>query len=626
MQPNNQHASLDEKDGAGDVIIIGAGPVGLTASLLLSRYGVKHLVIEQRLEPTAHPQAHFISCRSMEVFRGLNGLEREIRRRGAPLDEWRRYVYCTNVADLPEKIGGSDSRRSSLLGAVDHFADGPDHRISPTWECNLPQNELEQLLRRAAIKSSFCRSLEGRHAAVAESEHGVEVTLTDVRTGQSETKTCRYAVCADGAHSETRAQLNISRDRKTDVLQNLINVHFISPELSDTIRRTITGMLYFVYSPQAIGVIVNHSLDRGEFVLQLPYFPPHQEAADYSDERCRAIIQQLVGRPVAVDIRSIRPWRLSAWNARRYRSSGGRCFLLGDAAHQMLPAGGFGLNSGIADAHNLMWKLALALQLGREDRPKIVAPLLDSYEEERRSVAENCIETSLKNYHITTTVPAAIGLEPGAVKLLDLAVRWTPLPGFLRRKIFDTALRIGLAQVKLLKKDNIVANIRRQDLEAIFSDPKKTLSMRFPQLDLGSVYRSGFLEKSKETETDTVDSACFSPRLTAGQRLPHFWLADSGGKQNQKFSSLDLTARAGETEVRTFHVLLILDVSQSRVKIYERQLLNKFTPMKTIRLSDANGMPGDVFFASGEDIPSFLPARFAVVIRPDGHVAWLENG
>jgi hypothetical protein len=273
-----------------------------------------------------------------------------------------------------------------------------------------------------------------------------------------------------------------------------------------------------------------------------------------------------------------------------------------------------------------MWKLALALQLGKEDRPEIVAPLLDSYEEERRSVAESCIETSLKNYHITTTVPAAIGLEPGAVKLLDLAVRWTPLPGFLRRKIFDTALRIGLAQVKLLKKDNIVANIRRQDLEAIFSDPKKTLSMRFPQLDLSSIYRCGFLQKSKETETDSADSAGFSPRLTVGQRLPHFWLADSVGKHNQKFSSLDLTAKARETEGRTFHVLLIFDVPQSSVKIYERQLLNKFTPMKTIRISDANDMPGDVVFASGEDSPSFLPARFAVVIRPDGHVAWLENG
>ena len=96
----------------------------------------------------------------------------------------------------------------------------------------------------------------------------------------------------------------------------------------------------------------------------------------------------------------------------------------------------------------------------------MIARLLDSYEEERRFTAERCIATSINNYQITTAVPAAIGLEPQALKLLNLAVRWTPLPGFFRRKIFDTALRIGLAQVKLLGKDNIVGNIRRKDLRS----------------------------------------------------------------------------------------------------------------------------------------------------------------
>ncbi|MGW8187757.1 MAG: FAD-dependent monooxygenase, partial [Desulfobacterales bacterium] len=334
---------------AVDVAIVGAGPVGLTASLLLSRFHVHHLVVEQRLGPSEHPQAHFVSCRSMEIFRELNGLENDIRHLSAPLDEWRRYVYCTSMTDLPGTSDGGVSRSNSLLGAVDHFADGPDHRISPTWECNLPQYDLERLLYKAAVRSPLCRLIEGRRAAVTESDLGVELTLTDVRTGQHEVITSRYAVCADGARSETRRQLGISRDKKTDVLQHLVNVHFVSPELADIIRRTIPGMLYFVYTQRAIGVIVNHSLERGDFVLQLPFFPPHQDVADYTTEKCISIIHHLVGRSIAVDIRSISPWRLSAWNAERYRSSGGRCFLVGDAAHQMLPAGGFGLNSGIAD-------------------------------------------------------------------------------------------------------------------------------------------------------------------------------------------------------------------------------------------------------------------------------------
>ena len=611
---------------AADVSIVGAGPVGLTASLMLSRFHVHHLVIEQRLEPTGHPQAHFISCRSMEIFRELNGLEKEVRRLSAPLDEWRRYVYCTNMTDLPGEADSGDSRKSSLLGAVDHFADGPDHHISPTWECNLPQHDLELLLRKAAIRSPYCHLLEGRRAAVSESDHGVALTLTDVRTGQNEVITSRYAVCADGAHSETRGQLGISRDKKTDVLQHLINVHFISPELSGIIHRTIPGMLYFVYAPRAIGVIVNHSLERGEFVLQLPFFPPHQEAADYSVAECISIIHHLVGRSIAVDIRSINPWRLSAWNAERYRSKGGRCFLVGDAAHQMLPSGGFGLNSGIADAHNLMWKLALALHLEKEERPEMVVPLLASYEEERRFIAEHCIATSIDNYQITTAVPAAIGLEPLALKLLDLALRWTPLPGFFRRKIFDSALRIGLAQVKLLGKDNIVGNIRRKDLGELFADPRKTLAMRFPQLDLGSVYPRVFLENSPAIEPESGDTSRFRPKLIVGGRLPHFWLLKPGGKPNEKFSSLDLTAKAVEKDGRLFHVLLILGIAQQRVDDFAKQLQKKFYPLKKITLSGDDQLSDDMVFAFSGDTPSFLPPRFAVLVRPDAHVAWMETG
>ncbi|MEN8689868.1 MAG: FAD-dependent monooxygenase [Desulfobacterales bacterium] len=611
---------------AVDVAIVGAGPVGLTASLLLSRFHVHHLVIEQRLEPSGHPQAHFISCRSMEIFRELNGLERDIRRLSAPLDDWRRYVYCTNIADLPGAADSGDSRSSFLLGTVDHFADGPDHRISPTRECNLPQHDLERLLRKAVVQSPFCRLIEGRRAAVTESDHGVALTLTDVRTGQKEVIASRFAVCADGAHSETRGQLGISRDKKTDVLQHLINVHFISPVLSGIIRRTIPGMLYFVYTPQAIGVIVNHSLERGEFVLQLPYFPPHQDAADYSAAKCMASIHHLVGRSIAVDIRSISPWRLSAWNAKRYRSSGGRCFLVGDAAHQMLAAGGFGLNSGIADAHNLIWKLALALRLEKEKRPEMIGQLLGSYEEERRFIAERCIATSINNYQITTAVPAAIGLEPQAVKLLDLAVRWTPLPGFFRRKIFDTALRVGLAQVKLLGKNNIVGNIRRKDLEKLFTDPLKTLAMRFPHLDLGSAYPRGFLEESTAIETGSGDTRKFIPKLMVGGRLPHFWLLKPGEKSTETFSSLDLAAIAAEKDGRPFHVLLTCGIAQQRVNGLAKQLQNKFYPLKKIYLSGNDHLSDETIFAFAGDSPSFLPPRFAVVVRPDAHVAWLETG
>jgi hypothetical protein len=256
----------------------------------------------------------------------------------------------------------------------------------------------------------------------------------------------------------------------------------------------------------------------------------------------------------------------------------------------------------------------------------MIAQLLDSYEEERRFIAERCIATSINNYQITTAVPVAIGLEPQALKLLDLAVRWTPLPGFFRRKIFDTALRIGLAQVKLLGKDNIVGNIRRKDLQELFTDPRKTLAMRFPQLDLGSAYPRGFLEESTAIETGPDDTSRWIPKLMVGGRLPHFWLLKPGGKPNEKVSSLDLAATAAEKDGRPIHVLLTSGIAQPRVNDLAIRLQNRFYPLRKITLSADGHLSAETVIRFSGDTPSFLPPRFAVLVRPDAHVAWMETG
>ena len=619
----NESLKNDKQQDIVDVIIIGAGPVGLTASLLLSHFGIHHLLVEQRKGPKDHPQAHFVSCRSMEIYRELGMLARRIQNLSAPLDEWRRYIYCTNITDLPDSPEIIGSHQTSLLGAVDHFTEKGDSPISPSSECNIPQHDLEKMLVDAAKQSPFCCILEGQRAAVVESSGEANLTITNIQTNQNIIKKSRYVVCADGAHSDMRSQLGIRRTRKTGVLQHLINVHFTSQELSDIIRCSIAGMLYFIYSPQAIGVIVNHSLKNGEFVLQLPYFPPHQTAEEFEEDRCVSLIHELVGQPVNVHIQSIRSWRLSAWNAERYCSSDGRYFLVGDAAHQMLPAGGFGLNSGIADVHNLIWKISLALRMEKKNRKDLIAPLLSSYEKERRSAAEKFIATSIENYQATMAVPSAIGLEPYAVKLLNLGVRWAPLPQIFRRRIFNRAMRIGLAQIKLLKKDNIVNYFRRKDLSELFSDPHKTLAMRFPQLDLGYIYKKGFIEKPNSLATESEHSDSFRPQLIVGQRIPHFWLYSYDSPSGEKYSSLDLTTIISKEHKRPYYVLLYYGITHQKVKAFTKDLQKKYDPLKRICLSNNDSQFFDETYAFNEALPSFLPSKFAVIVRPDSHIAWL---
>jgi hypothetical protein len=83
--------------------------------LLLSHYGIHHLLVEQRMGPKDHPQAHFICCRSMEIFRELGEVGRKIQHLSAPLDEWKRYIYCTNIAGLPGKPDNIGSQQNSIL-------------------------------------------------------------------------------------------------------------------------------------------------------------------------------------------------------------------------------------------------------------------------------------------------------------------------------------------------------------------------------------------------------------------------------------------------------------------------------------------------------------------------------
>jgi 2-polyprenyl-6-methoxyphenol hydroxylase-like FAD-dependent oxidoreductase len=604
-------------DGSG-IVIIGAGPVGLTASLLLSRYKVPHLLVEQRRKPMDHPQAHYISIRSMEIFREFDGLEQKIRAESAPLDEWRRYIYCKNIVDLPQSCNDKEPVVGSLLGVRDHFPAGPDRTLSPVWECNLPQNQLERLLREAVGTSHYCRFLEGRRVAeIRERGDGVQLKIMTVSSGTFDSIRCRYAVCADGAHSDTRRQLGIFRRKKTGVLQHLINVHFFSPALARMMRATLTGMLYFVYSPHGVGVFVNHGLQRGEFVLQLPYFPPHQQPDDFTRRSCETRIQELVGGPISVDVRSIRPWRLRAWNAERYRSEQGRCFLAGDAAHQMLPAGGFGMNSGIADVHNLMWKLALSLRTTAEERADDREAMLASYQTERQPVAERCIERSIQNYTRSLAVPAAIGIEPQAAKLLDVVLRWIPAPSFLRRRVFATAMRIGLSQIKLLERDNLVGKIRRKDLAELFADPTNTLALRFPKQDLGVVYRRGWLEAGSHSNHDETDADTFNTRLRTGGRMPHCEL-NGAGKQTGPRSCVDLPAHAVDDDGTPVHLLLSIDLSRHCEAELEKRLSRRFYPLKIIRL----GSNGESDLRLQSPRPAFLPKTGAVLLRPDGHVAF----
>jgi 2-polyprenyl-6-methoxyphenol hydroxylase-like FAD-dependent oxidoreductase len=605
-----------------DVVIIGAGPIGLTASLLLDRFGVDHWVVEQLSAPSEHPQAHFLSTRSMEIFRQIPGLEAAIRAKGPPLEEWRHYVYCTDLYHLPETADPKEGPRGSLLGARDHFPHGPDLGHSPTWECHLPQHALVAVLREASEGRRHSRLVMGWRAEITEDSSGATVDLTSADGKATQVVRCPYAICADGAHGRCRRSLGIAHRKAITRGQVFVSVHFFSRELSALLSQRIKGMLYFIYSPAGVAILINHDLKTGEFVLQLPVFPPHQSIDSFTKPVCAQLLGRLAGTPIDTDIRSVRPWRLEAQVAERYRTPSGRCFLMGDAAHQFLPAGGFGLNCGIADAHNLAWKLALVL---KKDAPSggLSQQLLATYSDERQPVARRYLERSRRGFDKTLGVAAAIGLKWQAAHWLDWLVHRLPLPGFLGGRLFALGIHAGLSQVGLLAGTNFIGRRRRRQLARIFGDPDANLALRYPQEDLGFVYPQGWLVGGGEGKARRTETSGFRPRVVTGGRLPHFWLRPTGDEEAPRISSLDLPASFAGKHRAPVHLLLLIDISPNLGRRLQHLHQERFGEPLLVKIGSDPQQQATVDYLLDPDTETFRPPRGALLIRPDGVVAWI---
>jgi 2-polyprenyl-6-methoxyphenol hydroxylase-like FAD-dependent oxidoreductase len=593
--------------------------VGLVASLLFSQYQVPHVIIEQLPTPDNHPQAHFLNCRSMEILRELNMLNQAVYARSAPSEEWRRFVYCTGLANLPTVDDIPPASTDSILGVVDHFADAQHLEISPERVTHFPQHDFVRLLRSAALKSNFCHAVEGHRASIQEYPDRVAVTLTDSRTGRRQQIRARYVVAADGAHSFTRKQLKIKSINNTGILQHLMNVHFYSSQLAERLRSRTPAMLYFVYNSAGIAVLVAHAFNRGEFVAQIPYFPPYQQTDDFDQNTCIKLLQKLAGQSIDVDVRSIRKWRMGIGLASRFQSRQGRCFLIGDAAHQFTPAGGFGMNTGIQDAHNLIWKLAQVLQSDDSMPLQSAKKLLSSYEQERKPIARANAKLSLQNYLLTLRIPRAIGLNIVTVNGLIRFISHWPDLFMLKRLLFRGAMRLGLKQIEWLKFNSPITRRRQRAIHKIFSDAKRqTLQLLFPGQDLGFTYTNGWLFGQSMNETESLDPLVFKPLLVIGGRMPHFWLIDVRGR---RISTLDLPRRMMKAEALPCYVLL--KAGNLKTDINEFKGFNKQS-IVDVYVSRKQGNDKH-HFSYYLDRPAFLPNAYAVLMRPDGHIAWFKT-
>ncbi len=357
------------------VLIVGGGPVGLMASLLLSRLGVRSLLVERHPGTAIHPKARGINARTMEVFR-QQGIEADVRQAGLPPERTGLIVWAKTLA-------GEEIERRVPWGRSEKSAE-----VSPVRACLCAQDYLEPVLRRCAEQQApgelrFGTELTG----FVQDGAAVTATLRDVATGAEEKVTALYMIAADGAQSRIRDALGVRMQGKKDVYDsvNILLEADLRPWTEDR-----PAALYFIENDRLRGTFLTiNAHDRWGFLvnsLKAQGYAPQ----DFTPQRSAELVRLAAGVPdLPVKVLGVAPWVASAHVAEQYRH--GRIFLAGDAAHEMPPTGGFGMNTGVQDVHNLCWKLALVLQDRAADQ------LLQTYHDERQPLARTITEQALAN-------------------------------------------------------------------------------------------------------------------------------------------------------------------------------------------------------------------------------------
>ncbi|MGW3150438.1 FAD-dependent oxidoreductase [Streptomyces sp. NPDC001177] len=353
-----------------DVVVVGAGPTGLAAAHFLAGHGVRTVVLEQRPAPSGHPRATVINSRTMELLRHL-GVDAEVRRAGVSLENTARITWCTELAGT--ELAGLDIIDSAhaLMQRVAN---------SPALPVICSQNRVEALLVDRLPENA--RVIRGvRAEELTRTPTGVRVTASGERPTVVE---ARYAILAEGLHGPLRETVGLRRTAATP-LGRLLDIHFTADLSPWTAGRE--SALYWVLNDTVRGVLITVDPKRGEWLLEIPALTPDEEHTYFEAEvDHHKLIEAAIGESGealgGLRIHSVRNWVMGSTGLASWRSADGRVLAAGDAAHTFPPTGGFGMNTGIQDGHNLAWKLAAVLRGGAPDS------LLDSYERERRPVAE----------------------------------------------------------------------------------------------------------------------------------------------------------------------------------------------------------------------------------------------
>jgi putative polyketide hydroxylase len=366
----------EKADAEYDVIVIGAGPVGLSTALLLKQQGIKVLVVEKHPGISIHPKARAISCRSMELIRKLD-IEKQVK----------KY----NLAEHKSGFGWFYKLSEKFQGRIypnDHYSE-----ISPTKPSSAAQQFLEgEILKKyKELKGEIL--FNGQVTDIAQNDQTVQINVKDRKSNKSVCFHSKYLVAADGAYSSVRSQFKIPMIGPEEI--NVNASVYCEIDLNSLVKtENQCGIAYIVQKDgNPSPMIISIDGDK-KWIFLFPSAGVNGQAYKkiFTQDYAKQKIYEIIGdSSLPIDIISLQVWSLGSQIATQF--SGGRTFLAGDSIHRFSPTGGMGMNTGLQDADNLAWKLAYAVK----NQAKV--NILDTYEIERLPSILNNMDWSLKNLY-----------------------------------------------------------------------------------------------------------------------------------------------------------------------------------------------------------------------------------
>ncbi len=479
------------------VLIVGGGAAGLTASMLLARQGVEHLLVSARPGTSDLPKAHVLNQRAMEILEDC-GVAQEIAARSTPAAQMAATAYYAGFAGPDEDYG----RRIARLECWGAGGENENWRAASAWrQLNLPQIRLEPILKAGAEELSPGR-VRFNHELIEleQDDDGVTALVRDNSRAREYRVRSEYLLGADGGR-RVAGLLGVAYEGLGVVTQTA-TLH-VSADFSAWARDRDV-LLRWIFSPQAATMVVMVPMgpDRWgpqseEWVIHLNY--PADDPRAQSDAQVEADVREALGiAQTPMTIHKITRWSVDAVMASAFHV--GRCFLLGDAAHRHPPTGGLGLTSAIHDAHNLCWKLAAVL-CGRA-----AEALLATYEAERRPVDERNAQRSLEN----AVNHFAIGDALGVSHENDPEANWENLRAMWSGRAEDAE-----------RRGRVLRAIRAQ-------------SMEFDELNVefGYAYASAAVVADGTPAPIALDDIrVYDLSTRPGAPLPHAWIDDEDGRR-----------------------------------------------------------------------------------------------